>query len=169
MTLAAGQRSFTRTDGPYRWASVWMPAPELVRYGTALTGAAFAIPSAVHSWRPRPATARRLRHLHSAAIRLVEHGSNALIDEEAAHGLEQQLIEALVNGLAKGSVVEAPPDARKHRDLALRFEALLTSEPERAFRMTQICAVLGVSQRTLRLSCEEQLGMGPIEYARRRR
>jgi len=169
MTLGAGQQSFTRTDEPYRWASIWLPTSKLIFYGSALTGAAFAIPSAVHSWRPRPATARRLRHLHSAAIRLVEHGSNALIDEEAAHGLEQQLIEALVDGVATGSAIDIPSATRERQDMALRFEALLQAQPERSFRMAEICAALGVSTQILRLSCEEQLGMGPAEYVRRRR
>ncbi|HEY1432873.1 MAG TPA: hypothetical protein VGF39_14800, partial [Stellaceae bacterium] len=58
---------------------------------------------------------------------------------------------------------------REHQDVAVRFEALLQTQPERAFRTAEICAALGVSVRTLRLSCEEQLGMGPAEYARRRR
>ena len=169
MTLGAGQRSFTRTDGPCRWASISLPASELVRYGSALTGAAFAIPSAVHLWRPRPATGRHLRHLHSAAIRLVERGSNALIDKEAAHGLEQQLIEALVECLSTGSAIDIPPAMRERQDVALRFEALLQAQPERPVRMAEICAALGVSTQTLRLSCEEQLGIGPAEYARRRR
>jgi AraC family ethanolamine operon transcriptional activator len=35
--------------------------------------------------------------------------------------------------------------------------------------MTEICAALGVSPRTLRICCREQLGVGPTEYVRRRR
>jgi AraC family ethanolamine operon transcriptional activator len=53
--------------------------------------------------------------------------------------------------------------------VAFRFEALLQAEPERAFRTEEICAALGISAQSLHLACEEQLGMGPIEYARRRR
>jgi AraC-like DNA-binding protein len=134
-----------------------------------MIGPAFVVPSGAVRWRLRPATGRHLRHLHSAAIGFVEGRSGGLVDRETAHGLEQQLIEALVNGLATGSVIEAPPDTRKHRDLAVRFEALLMYKPERAFRMAEICAALDVSEQILHLSCEEQLGMGPMDYARRRR
>jgi hypothetical protein len=66
ITVGAGQRLHMRTEGPCRWASIWLPAPELVRYGSALTGGIFAISSALRSWRPRPAMGRHLRALHSA-------------------------------------------------------------------------------------------------------
>jgi hypothetical protein len=39
MTLGAGQRLHMRTDGPCRWGSIWLPAADLVQYGSALTGA----------------------------------------------------------------------------------------------------------------------------------
>jgi AraC-like DNA-binding protein len=169
MTLGPGERLHMRSYGRYRWGAIWLPVTELIRYGSVMIGPAFVVPSGAVRWRLRPATGRHLRHLHSAAIGFVEGRSDALVDRETAHGLEQQLIEALVNGFAKGSATETPPDTPKHRDLALRFEALLMSAPDRAFRMAQICAALGVSEQTLRQSCEEQLGMGPIEYARRQR
>jgi AraC-like DNA-binding protein len=169
MTLGPGERLHMRSHGRYRWGAIWLPVSELVRYGSVMTGSAFAVPSGVLRWRLRPAIGRHLRRLHSVAIGFVEGRSDALADRETAHGLEQQLIEALVNGLAKGSAIEPPPDTHKHRDLAVRFEALLMSEPQRAFRMAEFCAALGVSEKTLRLACAEQLGMGPIEYARRRR
>jgi AraC-like DNA-binding protein len=169
MTLGPGERLHMRSYGPYRWGGIWLPATELVRYASVMTGAAFTIPSAAPRWRLRPAISRHLRQLHSAAIGFVEGRSKALIEGETAHGLEQQLIEALVASLAKGSAIAAAPATREHREVAFRFEALLQAEPERAFRMEEICAALGVSAQTLHLSCEEQLGMGPIEYARRRR
>ena len=90
-------------------------------------------------------------------------------DGEAAHGLEQQLIETLVECLSTGAKIESSPTTRERKDVALRFEALLQTQPERPFRIAEICSALGVSVQTLRLSCEEQLGMGPVEYVRRRR
>ena len=169
VTLGPGQRLHTRTQGPCRWGTIWLQAADLLRYGSVLTGTAFAVPSAIRSWRPRPAENRFLRHLHSVAIRLVERGSSALVEGEAAHGLEQQLIEAVVDCLARGSVIDTSPAMYERQDVALRFEALLQTQPARAYRMTETCSALGVSAQTLRLSCEEQLGMGPAEYVYRRR
>ena len=169
MTVGPGEGLHIRSHGPCRCGAIWLPVSELVHYGSALTGAEFGVPSTAGSWRPRPATRRHLRHLHSAAIRLVERGSNTLVDGEAAHGLEQQLIETLVECLSTGSAIETSPGARERRDVAVRFDTLLQTQPERAFRTAEICSALGVSAQTLRLSCEEQLGMGPVEYVHRRR
>jgi hypothetical protein len=169
MTLGAGQRLHMRTDGPCRWGSIWLPAAELAQYGSALTGAPFPVPSAARRWHLRPATMRHLRHLHSAAISLVERRSRAVIDAEAAHGLEQQLIHALVECFSSGSAIEAATATCKHRDVALRLEALLQTQPEQYLRTAEIYSAIDVSARALRISCEEQFGMGPTEYIRRRR
>jgi AraC-like DNA-binding protein len=169
MTLGPGQRLHMRSRGPYGWGAIWLPVSELVRYGSVMTGSAFAVPCGAVRWRLQPAIGRHLRRLHSAAIGAVETRSRAPIDGETAHGLEQQLIEALVECLSNGSAIEAAPATRRHQDVALRLEALLEAEPERAFRITEICRALGILAQTLHLSCEEQLGMGPSEYVRRRR
>jgi hypothetical protein len=168
ITLAAGQHLHMRTDGPCRWGSIWLSAAELASYGSALTGGPFAVPPAAR-WRLRPAMIRHLRHLHSAGIRAAEGSSNIFIGGEAAHGLEQQLIEALVECLSNGSVIEATRTMRGHQDVAVRFEALLQAQPARALNMAEICTMVGVSGRTLCISCTQQLGMGPDEYLRRRR
>ena len=166
--LRASQRLNMRSDGPCRWGSIWLPEAELVSYGSALTGAAFAVPFAAR-WRLRSAMIRHLRHLYSAGIDAIERRSTTFISNEAAHGLEQQLIEALVECVSNGSAVEAARSTIEHRDVALRFETLLQAQPDRTLRTAEICSALDVSARALRLACEEQLGMGPAAYARRRR
>jgi hypothetical protein len=104
------------------------PTAELVSYGSALTGEAFAVPSAGR-WRLRPAMIRHLRHLHSAGIRAAEDSSKVFIGGEEAHGLEQQLIEARVECLSNGSVIEATCAIGGHQDVAVRFAALLQAQP----------------------------------------
>ena len=157
-----------RTDGPCRWSVIRVREVEFVRYGNALTGADFGIASGTR-WRPRPAMIRHLRHLYSAGIDAIERRSTTFIGNEAAHGLEQQLIEALVESLSNGSALEATRSTIEHQGVALRFEALLQAQPQRALRTAEICSALGVSARALRLACEEQLGMAPAAYARCRR
>jgi len=168
MTLGGGQRLHMRTDGPCRWSAIWVPAPELVRYGSALTGADFHVPTTARWWQPRPAMGKYLGQLHSAAIRAIERRSIALIGAQTAHGLEQQLIEALVECFSKGLEIETPTTTNEHQDVACRFEALLHAQPSRHFRLAEICAALDVPTGVLRLACEEQLGMGPTEYVSRR-
>jgi AraC-like DNA-binding protein len=163
ITLGPSQRIHARTDGPYVWGCIQLSADELAQYGRALTGAEFVVPP-VARWRPPRAVLRQLRHFHRAAIRAAEMRSRALADNEAAHGLEHQLIHALVECLSAKSVDKETETACRHRDILARFEDLAQDQP--FLDIAEICGALGVSERTLRRCCEEQLGMGPIAYVR---
>jgi AraC-like DNA-binding protein len=163
ITRGPGQRVYTRTDEHCRWGTIRLPAGDLARYGRALRGAGFAVPHLVARWQPPPAARRELRHLHQAAIRATEFRSAPLIDGEAVHGLEQQLIEALVECQSAGPIDE-DMSAHRHRDVLARFEGLLQTQP--FLRVAEICAVLGVSDRMLRQCCEEHLGVSPSSYLR---
>jgi AraC-like DNA-binding protein len=50
-----------------------------------------------------------------------------------------------------------------------RFEEFLESHPDRALYLTEVCAAIGVAERTLRVACEEHLGMAPIRFLSVRR
>ena len=165
ITFGGGERLHARTLGPSRWGAVQAADQQLVRYGRALSGAAFVVPPAAR-WRPPPAAMRQLRHLHRAAIRMAEARAGALTDAQAAHGLEQQLIHALIECLSTG-VTDNEPSAARHRGVLARFEDLLVAEP--SLRMADMCAALGASDRLLRECCKKHLGMGPSGYRRVRR
>ena len=163
LTLGPGQRVHVRTDGPCRWGTIRLPAQDLAAYGRALNGAGFAVPHLVARWQPPPAASRELRHLHLVAIRAAEARAAAIIDREAVHGLEQQLIEALVECMSAGST-EEKVSAHRHREILTRFEGLLQMQP--FLGVTEVCAALGVADRTLHRCCEEHLGVSPGSYLR---
>ena len=160
LTLGPGQRVHARTPGRAHWSAIQVPDQELAQYGCALNGARFVVPP-VARWRPPPAVARQLRSLHRPAIRMAEARAGALTDLQAAHGLEQQLLHALIECLAEGAEEETAT-GRRHRDILARFEDLLVAEPSAG--VADICAALGVSQRSLRDCCKEHLCMGPSRY-----
>jgi AraC-like DNA-binding protein len=168
LTFGPGVRIHARTDEPCRWGVIRSPSEYLAQFGRAVSGTELLVrPTA--RWRPPRAALRQLRHLHQAAVHRVEVRSEVLADLETAHGLEQQLIHALVECLANGSAIEATRATIEHRDVAVRFEALLQAQREPSLRIAEIRNLLGVSVPALRTACEEQLGMGPAEYVRRRR
>ena len=169
MMLGSGLQVHTRTDGPCRWASLRLPAQEIARYGRASIGAGFAVPAAAQLWQPPRAAIRQLRHLHAAAIRAAEVRPGVLISLEAAHGLEQQLIHALLECLSGSPAAAGTRAIRQHQGIVVGFEALLQAQPHQNLRIPEICKALGVSDRTLRLCCEEQLGLSPTKYLRLRR
>jgi AraC-like DNA-binding protein len=143
-----------------------LPARALDRYGQALSGAEFVVPDIVARWQPPPAACEELRHLHQAAIQVAEIRAAALIDDEIAHGLEQELIHALIDRLSAGPVEEAV-SAQRHRDILARFEGQIETQP--TLSIAEISAVLDVSDRMLRICCEEHLGVSPSGYLRLRR
>jgi AraC-like DNA-binding protein len=165
ITLGPAQRVHSRTEGPCHWGAIQLPVAELAQYGEALSGAPFVVPP-VGRWRPPRAALRQLRHLYQAAIRTAEARSGVLADREAAHGLEQQMIHALLDSLSAEPVHEETVAAHRHRGILARFEDLLEAEPPPS--VAAIAAVLGVSLRMLRECCKKNLGIGPSRYRRLR-
>jgi AraC-like DNA-binding protein len=160
--LGPGQRLHARTLGSSHWGVVQVPDQQLADYGRVRSGVGFVVPP-VTRWRPPRASARQLRDLHRAAIRMAEIRVGALTDLHAAHGLEQQLLQALIECLS-GAAEEETATSRRHRDILARFEDLLVAEP--SLPLVNICAALGVSDRSLRECCKKHLGMGPSGYRR---
>ncbi len=74
--------------------------------------------------------------------------------------------------LSAASKALAPqPNATLSRRSAIivRFEKFLQANRHWPVSYVNICAALGVSERTLRAHCQELLGISPMLYARRRR
>jgi transcriptional regulator GlxA family with amidase domain len=88
---------------------------------------------------------------------------------EVRRSLEEQLTHVMVRCLADGSGIDPTTGGRRHDVIVARFEEFLESNPDRPIYLTEICASIGVAERTLRASCEEHLGMGPIRFLTLRR
>jgi AraC-like DNA-binding protein len=167
LTLGSENRVHARTGGPSRWHAVRLPIIDLLCYGRAICGSCFVFPPGPALWRPPPAARRELGGLHRAAINLAGVGSRSLSDVEAAHGLEQQIIHAVVECLSgRPAAVETPAGIRQ-RSILVAFEDLLQAEPLAS--LAEVCARLEISHRVLRKCCEKSLGMPPVRYHRLRR
>jgi len=165
ITFGPAERLHARSDGPCQWGAIQLPVDDFVQYGGAMRGATPIVP-AVARWRPPRAALRQLRHLHQAAVRAAGARSGVLTDREAAHGLEQQLIHALIGSLSAGPAYEETAAARRHRDILARFEDLLEVQPPA--EVIEIRTALGVPQRILRECCKKNLGTDPSRYRRLR-
>jgi transcriptional regulator GlxA family with amidase domain len=111
----------------------------------------------------------KLQRLHAAAGHLAVHAPEILGNPEAAYGLEQALIEAMINCVAASDPGEDSAARRRHTAIMQRFQAALEASDGVAVYLTDMCAKIGVSGRTLRLCCQEHLGMGPKRYLLLRR
>jgi AraC-like DNA-binding protein len=88
--------------------------------------------------------------------------SDTLATSEGNHGLEQQLIHALVECLSESTSKFPVGD---HRVMA-SFEELLLTEPNRAWSVAEVSRTLGMSDRPIRQSCRTCVGMSPQSYLR---
>jgi transcriptional regulator GlxA family with amidase domain len=106
----------------------------------------------------------RLERLHAAAGSLAEEAPDVIANPEAARGLEQALIHALVACLATEEATEDPSARRRQAEILRRFRTTLEATADRALYVPELCAAIGVSDRTLRFCCHEHLGMSPLRY-----
>jgi hypothetical protein len=162
ITLGPGQRVHVKTEGPCQWGVIGLSNESLNQYGSAILGSRFVVPPAAR-WRPRRGALNQLRRLQRAAIARVKSRSAELAGHEAAHGLEQQLIHALIDCLSSDPVDELRA-SRRREEIIAGFENRFEAEPSR--RIAEMVIALGVSLRTLQDCCNRNLGMGPGRYIR---
>jgi AraC-like DNA-binding protein len=119
--------------------------------------------------RPESALMSRLLKLHRIVGQLALDTPDILELQEVRRALEEQLIHVLIRCLAEGASTETNAGGRHHESVVAKFEEFLEANCDRPLYIAEICAGIGVPERTLRASCEENLGMGPIRYLTLRR
>jgi AraC-like DNA-binding protein len=107
--------------------------------------------------------ARLLNPLEEAVL-LAETTPGKLSHLEVVRALEQTLIHAMVKCLTTGKVQETSVGNRRHSAAIARLEQFLESNHDRPLYIAEVCAACGVSERTLRASCQDHLGMSPVRY-----
>jgi methylphosphotriester-DNA--protein-cysteine methyltransferase len=163
LTCGPNHRLHMRTEGPSCWGAVSLPANEFRAYFSQLTGQVLTMPFLAQRWRPAAAACKRFIQLHAAATRAAGTRPQTIVDPEAAHGMEQQLIHSLVGCLSAGRGEDAS-GTRQCQEVVADLEELLQSQPERNADLTALRAALAVSDGHLRRCCKQILGIGPVAY-----
>jgi AraC-like DNA-binding protein len=169
VTQGPGHCVFERTAGPCRWRSIWLPVKVFAVYSRAVTGAALDVPPGERRWQPSPGTVSSLTGLHGDAIRLTKAHPVIAAGVQAASGLEQQLIHALIECLLVKPIEEGAAVRGRQAEIMSRFEARIRARANWTHAMPDICSSLGIPDRTLRAYCEDYLGMSPKRYVLLRR
>src|SRR6202040_1164396 len=162
-----GERFHQRTTGPCSWSLVGLAPEHLESYGV-LSGKTLSVPAAARVLCPALRDAARLRRLHAQACRLAETRPKVLAHPEVARAIEQDLIHALVTCLAAKTRDDGAAK-RHHTRIMVRFEEVLADHPNRQLHLPELCALIGVNERTLRSCCAEFLGVSPSRYMLLRR
>jgi AraC-like DNA-binding protein len=158
-----------RTSGACYWASISQTPEHFAGCGKALTGDDLVPPPAGQVLRLSPSAVASLRQLHADACRLAAKKPELIAQPEVARALEQDLIHALVTCLSIGAHCRHLAPRRRRAEIMRQFEEALAAHSERVPHLPDLCAAIGVPERTLRACCAEFLGMSPIRYLRLRR
>ena len=164
-----GANTFQHSSGSACWGAMSLPAEDIAIVGAAVVGCDLTPPKDTLSVTPSPAAMAKLQRLHAAAGRLAEEAPEIIANPDAARGLEQALIEAMVSSLGEQSVREDRSALRHHATILRRFRRAVEETPDQALYIPELCKAIGVADRTLRACCQEQLGMSPKRYLLLRR
>jgi AraC-like DNA-binding protein len=164
VAVGAGSTHHHRSWAPCHWASLSLTREDLAAAGHALVGRDLSVPSMTHRLRPALPLMSRLLNLHEAVGHLAGAAPHILAQPEPARALEQALVHVMIMCLTDGAPAEIGSGARRHTTILARFEELLAANHDRPLYLAEICAAIGASERTLRICCQEHLGMGPVRY-----
>jgi len=161
---AVGEEAFQQSSGPADFAAMSLPVEEWARLAATLGGCDLAPPKDPMTVTPAPRAMAKLQRLHAAAGALAEYTPEIISHPEAARGLEHALIEALVECLGEANAGEDRAAQRRHSLIMRRFRRAVEENPDRVLYIPELAATIGVSNSTLRMCCQEQLGISPKRY-----
>jgi AraC-like DNA-binding protein len=166
---SVAQEYFQQSAGRARFGSMSLPIEVMAAVGTAMAGCDLLPPKDTFAVEPESFALEKLKRLHGAAGQLAEDAPAVLAQPEAARGLEQALIEAMVACLSSGEAREDTAALRQHATIMRRFHGAIEQYLGQPLYIPELCSEVGVSERTLRVCCQEQLGMSPKRYLLLRR
>jgi AraC-like DNA-binding protein len=158
-----------RSDANLRYGTMSLPIDDLDAAAETILGRELPRTPYKRVIRPNSALMLRLLKLHKSVGQLAHDAADILELPQVLRALENELIHIMVRCLAEDTAVEPTASSHRHDAIIARFEEFLETHPDQPLYLPEICAAIGVAERTLRASCEEHLGMGPIRYLTLRR
>jgi AraC-like DNA-binding protein len=161
-----GERMHQQTSAVSGCGFISLAPEHLSAYGKTLTGLDLVAPPAGRVLRPPMLAKRQLLRLHAQACHLAETKPEMIEHREVARALEQDLLHALITCLATDNVHDPTAARRRRWNMMVRFEEVMAANIESRAHVPDLCAAIGVPERTLRMCCTEVLGMAPSRYLR---
>jgi AraC-like DNA-binding protein len=162
--LEEGHDAFQRSSGPISFGSMSLPSETLMSVVADISGRDLKRHADRLDFIPPPTAAATLHRLHAEAGDLAENAPEIIACPESARGLRQTLVQAMVACLSTPGTSEDVSAQRRHEKIMRQFYAMIAEHPGEAIYIADICANLGVPERTLRFCCYEALGMSPKQY-----
>ena len=116
-----------------------LPVEDMASIGATMAGCDLTPPHDPLLITPPPVAMARLQQLHMAAGRLAEETSEIIAHPQAARGLEQVLIEAMVGCLHEGEVREDKSARRHHSLIMRRFRSAMEENSDEPLYIPELC------------------------------
>jgi AraC-like DNA-binding protein len=158
-----------RSQRGLQYATMSVPTEEFPTLCRTIIGREFFEGPNISALSPDPSLMSRLVKLHKGVVQLAHNVPDVLLTPGVLQALESDLIHTLTRCVASGAGIEASAGDRRHSSIMRRFEEFLETNSDRPIYLAEICAAISASERTLRVVCEEHLGMGPIRFLTLRR
>jgi AraC-like DNA-binding protein len=158
-----------RSGVDFYYGAMSLPLDDFDAAAMAISGYEFPGTTLKHLVRPSPALMSRLLELHKMVGQIAETTPYILELPEVIQALEQQLIHLMIRCLTDGLPSRMTLCNQRHDTIVAKFEEYLEANPNKPLYLPEICAAIGAAERTLRVACEQHLGMGPIRYLALRR
>jgi len=168
MRHAEGQSYYVNSGGG-GYGTMSLPIAEMACAGAAIAGCDLVPPKDPQFITAAPAALATLRDLHASAVALAKDAPAVIAHPEAARGLEQALVEAMVDCLGGGEVEEDRAALRQHAMIMRKFHRAIDEKPDEPIYIPELCKAIGASERTLRVCCQDHIGMSPKRYLLLRR
>lgn len=155
---------------PWAFGIVTMPFERLTAHAPDLMGAGHAAPlNDDRMFVAPPAAMNELIGLMSDISGVIQDSPEVFDEPQPARAMSGAVVDKLMACLSQGLVKPDGAALGRHRQIIARFERALEERPEEMLSLGDICAVVGVAERTLNLACQEFLGESAVRYARNRR
>ena len=162
--MSEGQTFFHRSSGPSSFASMSLPIEKVASLGEAMASCDLMPKREALVVTPTPAAMERLQRLHAVTANLAEHAPEVIANPEAARGLEETLVQAMVACLSHSNSQQKRSARHRHATIMRRFHEVVERNTGEALYLSTLCRAVGASARTLQDCCHEHLGMSPVRF-----
>jgi AraC-like DNA-binding protein len=155
---------------PFPWASLSIGFDALAQAGASLTGRDVA-PSRMDAAliTPQRAAYAHLLWLVEDFAAVATRAPETVDHHTARAAMTGALLDAMVACLGVGTATRDRAAVRRHQQILRRLETVLREPADSTLGIAALCAMVGVSRRTLHEVCMTLVGMPPMRYARRHR
>jgi AraC-like DNA-binding protein len=158
-----------RLSGATRWGSASLAKDDIDDLDITETGGCLNRSGEVSVLTPPLAALDRLRSLHAYMGCLAKTDPRSAVDTQLTHDLEYSLVDA-VHGILNMQAPRSGRNGRAHHRLIVdRFRTLREAHTDGPVDLADISRRAGISDRTLRLACQEHLAVSPLQYVFLRR